>query len=74
MIETTPERLRDLRQDEISALSIKASFSAVIEHHPHSPHAAGRQVIEQMSPRQALEIYLRKQDTPPERVEVLLRH
>jgi exonuclease SbcD len=77
MIETTPERLRDLRQDEVRrALNAKGpSFSAVIPNTTRTHRMRlGDQVIEQMSPRQALEIYLRNKDTPPERVEVLLRH
>ena len=77
MIETTPERLRDLRQDEIRrALNARGpSFSAVIPNTTRTHRMRlGDQVIEQMSPRQALEIYLRNKDTAPERVEVLLRH
>ncbi len=77
MIETTPEHLRDLRQDEIRrALNAKGpSFSAVIPNTTRTHRIRlGDQVIEQMSPRQALEIYLQSKDTPPERVEVLLRH
>jgi exonuclease SbcD len=77
MIETTPEHLRDLRQDEIRrALNAKGpSFSAVIPNTTRTHRIRlGDQVIEQMSPRQALEIYLQSKDTPPSRVEVLLRH
>ncbi|HET9492709.1 MAG TPA: exonuclease SbcCD subunit D [Chloroflexia bacterium] len=77
MIETTPERLRDLRQDEIRrALNAKGpSFSAVIPNTTRTHRIRlGDQVIEQMSPRQALEIYLQNKDTPPERMAVLLKH
>ena len=77
MIETTPEHLRDLRQDEIRrALNSKGpSFSAVIPNTTRTHRIRlGDQVIEQMSPRQALEIYLQNKDTPPERMAVLLRH
>jgi exonuclease SbcD len=77
MIETTPERLRDLRQDEIRrALNARGpSFSAVIPNTTRTHRIRlGDQVIEQMSPRQALEIYLQNKDTTPERVAVLLKH
>jgi exonuclease SbcD len=77
MIEITPERLRDLRQDEIRrALNAKGpSFSAVVANTTRTHRIRlGDQVIEQMSPRQALEIYLQSRDTSPERIELLLRH
>jgi exonuclease SbcD len=77
MIETSPEHLRDLRQDEVRRAlnAIGPSFSAVIPNSTRTHRIRlGDQVIEQMSPRQALEIYLQSKDTPPERVQVLLRH
>ena len=76
-IETTPERQRDLRQDEIRAalLSHSPSFMAVAVQAAHAHRLRlGDKVIEQMNPRQALEIYLQNREATPDRVETLLKH
>ncbi len=79
VIETTPEHVRDLRQDDIrQALnSHKPSYMTVAVNSTR-PHRLklGDKVVEQMSPRQALEIYLGTRDNPPtpDRVQVLLKH
>jgi exonuclease SbcD len=77
IIETTPDHLRDLRQDEIRrALNSKEpSFAVVITNSARAHRLRlGDKVIEQMSPRQALEIYLQDKNTSPERVATLLRY
>lgn len=77
IIETTPDHLRDLRQDEIRrALNSKEpSFGVVITNSARAHRLRlGDRVIEQMSPRQALEIYLQDKNTSPERVATLLRY
>lgn len=78
-INTTPEHVRDLRPDDIrQALnSYKPSYMAVVTNSAR-PHRLrlGDKVVEQMSPRQALEIYMQSKDTPPtpDRLQVLLKH
>jgi exonuclease SbcD len=77
IIETTPDHLRDLRQDEIRrALNAKEpSFGSVITNSARAHRLRlGDKVIEQMSPKQALEIYLQDKNTSPERVATLLRY
>jgi exonuclease SbcD len=77
IIETTPDHLRDLRQDEIRrALNAKdPSFGTVITNSARAHRLRlGDQVIEQMSPRQALEIYLQDKNTSPERLATLLKY
>src|SRR5436190_5409361 len=77
IIETTPDHMRDLRQDEIRrALNSKEpSFAVVITNSARAHRLRlGDKVIEQMSPRQALEIYLQDKNTSPERVATLLRY
>jgi exonuclease SbcD len=77
VIETTPEHLRDLRQDDIRrALNAKnPSFGSVITNSARAHRLRlGDKVIEQMSPRQALEIYLQDKNTSPERAATLLRY
>ncbi|MDQ6695386.1 MAG: exonuclease SbcCD subunit D [Chloroflexota bacterium] len=77
-IETTPEHQRELRLDEVrhALNSKKPSFVANLN--VDSPRQnrlrLGDSVIEQMSPRKALEIYLLSCDTAPERVGTLLEH
>jgi exonuclease SbcD len=76
-IETTPDYVRDLRHDEIRQVlhSKKPAFMAVVTNsaRPHRMRL-GDQVVEQMSPRQALEIYLQDKQTTPDRIGVLLKH
>jgi DNA repair protein SbcD/Mre11 len=77
IVETTPEHLRDLRQDEIrKALNAKEpAFAAVVTNSARAHRLRlGDRVIEQMSPRQALEIYLQTKDTSPERMGTLLKY
>jgi len=77
IIETTPDHLRDLRQDEIRrALNAKdPSFGTVITNSARAHRLRlGDQVIEQMSPRQALQIYLQDKNTSPERLATLLKY
>lgn len=77
IIETTPEHLRDLRQDDIRrALNSKEpSFGAVITNSARAHRLRlGDKVVEQMSPRQALEIYLLDKSTSPERTLTLLKY
>ncbi len=78
-INTTPEHVRDLRQDDIrQALnSYKPSYMTVVTNSAR-PHRLrlGDKVVEQMSPRQALEIYMQSKDAPPtpDRLQTLLKH
>ncbi|MEO8285325.1 MAG: exonuclease SbcCD subunit D [Chloroflexota bacterium] len=77
IIETTPDHLRDLRQDEVRrALNSKGpSFGSVITNSARAHRLRlGDKVIEQMSPREALRIYLQDKNTSPERLEMLLRY
>ena len=77
IIETTPEHLRDLRQDEIRrALNSKEpSFGSVITNSARAHRMRlGDQVVEQMNPRQALQIYLEDKSTPPDRIATLLKY
>lgn len=80
VIETIPERQRDLRMDEIrQALNAKKpSFMSVPPPLVARTHRMrlGDRVVEQMSPREALEIYLSTKDPRPipERVDTLLKH
>ncbi|HET6314279.1 MAG TPA: DNA double-strand break repair protein Mre11, partial [Chloroflexia bacterium] len=75
IIDTSPEHQRDLRQDEIrQALnSHRPAFMAVTTNYTRAHRMRlGDQVIEQMTPRDALSIYLRSRETPPDRVQNLL--
>jgi DNA repair protein SbcD/Mre11 len=76
VIETTPEYVRDLRQDEIRAAlhAKKPSFMSVVTNSAR-PHRLrlGDQVIEQMTPRQALELYLQDKQATPDRIGTLLK-
>jgi DNA repair protein SbcD/Mre11 len=77
VIETTPEYLRDLRQDDIRrALNAKEpSFGSVVTNSARAHRMRlGDRVVEQMSPRQALEIYLEDKNTSPERISTLLKY
>jgi exonuclease SbcD len=77
VIETSPDYVRDLRQDEIRAAlhSKRPSFMSVVTNSAR-PHRLrlGDQVIEQMSPRQALELYLQDKQATPDRIGTLLKH
>ncbi len=78
-INTSPEHIRDLRQDDIrQALnSHKPSYQVVSVNSAKSHRLRlGDKVVAQMSPRQALEIYFQSSNNPPtpERLQVLLNH
>ncbi|HST05559.1 MAG TPA: exonuclease SbcCD subunit D [Chloroflexia bacterium] len=77
VIETTPEHLRDLRQDEIRRVlnSKEPSFGSVVTNSARAHRMRlGDHVVEQMNPRQALQIYLEDKNTPPDRVAILLKY
>jgi exonuclease SbcD len=77
VIETTPDYVRELRQDEIRSTlhSKRPSFMSVVTNSAR-PHRLrlGDQVIEQMTPRQALELYLQDKQATPDRIGTLLKH
>lgn len=75
VIETTPEHQRDLRQDEIRLAlnSHKPAFMSVSVNYTRTHRLRlGDQIIEQMSPREALSIYLENRQATPARVHELL--
>lgn len=75
IIETTPEHQSELRQDEIrQALNaLKPAFMSVTTNYTRVHRMRmGDQVIEQMSPREALAIYLQNRESTPIRVNTLL--
>jgi exonuclease SbcD len=77
IIETSPEHLRDLRQDDIrrALAGCKPSYLSISVNTTRSYRLRlGDQVVEQMSPREALQIYLQTRQTPPERIQTLLKH
>jgi exonuclease SbcD len=77
VIETTPEYLRDLRQDDIRrALNAKEpSFGSVVTNSARAHRMRlGDRVVEQMNPREALTIYLEDKNTSPERIATLLKY
>jgi DNA repair protein SbcD/Mre11 len=77
IIETTPERERDLRQDEVrrALLSTGPAYMSVIMSVSRRHRALlGDQGIAQMSPEQALQLYLQNKGTPPERAETLVKY
>ncbi|MEO5953369.1 MAG: exonuclease SbcCD subunit D [Chloroflexia bacterium] len=77
VIETTPDYIRDLRQDEIRrALNSKEpSFGSVVTNSARVHRLRlGDRVVEQMSPREALQIYLEDKNSSPERIATLLNY
>ncbi len=75
IIETTPEHQHDLRQDEIRQVlnAHKPAFMSVTTNYTRVHRMRlGDQMIEQMSPREALSIYLQNLETTPDRVNTLL--
>lgn len=77
ILETTPDYLRDLRQDDIRrALNSKEpSFGTVVTNSTRAHRMRlGDRVVEQMSPRDALTIYLEDKNTSPDRIQTLLKH
>jgi DNA repair protein SbcD/Mre11 len=77
VMETTPEHARDLRYDDIrrALLSYGPAHFGMVTNSVRSHRVKlGDQVVEQMSPRQALEIYLKNKEVPQARIETLLAH
>jgi exonuclease SbcD len=77
VIETSPEHERDLRHDEIrQALAATRPAYASVSTQVARHHRAilGDQGIEQMTPEQALRLYLQNRSTPPERTELLVKY
>ena len=77
VIETSPDYIRDLRQDEIRrALNAKEpSFGSVVTNSARVHRLRlGDRVVEQMSPREALQIYLEDKNTSPERIATLMTY
>lgn len=77
VIETTPDYIRDLRQDDIRrALNAKEpSFGSVVTNSARAHRLRlGDRVVEQMNPKQALQIYLEDKNSSPERIATLLNY
>jgi exonuclease SbcD len=77
IIETSPERERDLRHDDIrrALLSTGPSFMTVsLNVARRHRERLGDQGIAQMSPEEALRLYLRNKNTPPERADTLVKY
>ncbi|HYO50592.1 MAG TPA: exonuclease SbcCD subunit D [Chloroflexia bacterium] len=77
VIETAPEYQRDLRQDEIrhALNALRPSFVTIAVNSARAHRLRlGEGMIEQMTPRQALEVYLRDKEATPARVDTLLKH
>jgi hypothetical protein len=77
-IDVPPERVAELREDEIRAELAGAYFVAPLERttrqRPRSRWGAAAAVIQQAAPLDALSMYLEHQNVPAERREVLLRY
>lgn len=77
VIETTPERERDLRHDDIrrALFSTAPSYMSVITNVARKHRTLlGEQGMEQLSPEQALRVYAQNRGTSPERTEVLVHY
>jgi exonuclease SbcD len=77
VIETTPERARDVRIDEIRrAVSATgpAFYQVAMEVERRHRMVLGDQGVEQMNPEQALQVYLQNKGVSPERTQVLVQH
>jgi exonuclease SbcD len=77
VIETTPDRLRDLRQDEIREALRAAgpSYMAVSTQTARQGRSVlGDQGIAQMNPEQALRLWSQNHGKTPERTEVLVKY
>lgn len=77
VMETSPERERDLRHTEIrqAVAATKPAYSSVVTQVARYNRAVlGDQGIEQMTPEQALQLYLANRGTTPERTELLVKY
>jgi exonuclease SbcD len=77
VIETSPEHERDLRHDEIRAAlaATKAAYTSVsTQVARHHRTILGDQGVEQMSPEQALQLYLQNKGIPPDRTQLLVKY
>ncbi len=77
VIETTPDHVRDLRQDDIRrALSAaKPAFMSVVTNVARGQRILlGDQGIAQMTPEQALRLYLLNHSVTSERTDLLVQH
>jgi exonuclease SbcD len=77
IIEITPEHVRDLRHDEIrrTLAAARPSFWAVSTNVARGDRARlGDQGIAQMTPEQALRLYLQNKNTNPDRTELLVSY
>jgi len=77
VIETTPEHVRDLRHDEIrrALAAAKPSYWSVSSNVARGDRARlGDQGIAQMTPEQALRLYLQNKNTNAERTELLVSY
>jgi exonuclease SbcD len=76
VIKTGPEQEALLRDDEIRKALSGAAYIAAISREVDTPQRArfGDAPVEQMTPRQALELYLNTTDVPPDRAATLLHY
>ncbi|MDH7475429.1 MAG: exonuclease SbcCD subunit D [Anaerolineae bacterium] len=76
LIRTTADRELLIRDDEIRRALQPAFYVAAVAHEVERKIRLrlGQVNVEEMTPRQALVRYLEAKQTPPERIELLLRH
>jgi exonuclease SbcD len=77
VIETTPDYVRDLRQDDIRRALYAAhpAYMSVVTNVARGHRALlGDQGIAQMTPEQALRVYLQNRGATPERTDLLVEH
>ena len=76
VIKTTAEQEGLLRDDEIRKTLTDAAYVASVSREVETPQRTrlGGQVIEQLTPRQALEVYLGTTNVPPDRAATLLKY
>jgi exonuclease SbcD len=77
VIETSPEHERDLRHDEIrhALAATKAAYASVsTQVARHHRTVLGDQGVEQMTPEQALQLYLQNRGVPPDRTQLLVKY
>jgi exonuclease SbcD len=76
IIKTTPEQEASLRDDEIRKALGEAAYIAGISREVDRPARVrfGDHAVEQMTPRQALELYMKVKNVPGERATTLLTY
>lgn len=77
IIQTTPERARDVRIDEVRRAVAEKGPSyhqVVMDVERRHRMVLGDQAVEQMSPEQALQLYLQNKSEKIDRIEVLVKH